>query len=380
MRRFRAVAVATAVFLSLVCASARPESESPSFRGEPVEAWVSRLKHADAAVRLAACKELMSPAKEVEPDENVCRLLANGLAPLFDDHDADIRLQAVFAWTRFASRLPNRQPHAAKALALLLGACADDDADIRLRAASALASVEPDAKVVLAPLVRLMADQGAGVRATAARALGYIAPPEAALPALIGALDDQDADVRRAAADSITSIGPAVRSATTRLVLLLDDPIEEVQNSAVEAIGKASLPEVGVPALIARYERATVNNRKAMLQALANLAPEDTRVRALLLAGLADDSVRGKALSILSSESKRDPNSWMAEAVPALLSIAGDDTCSQAMRVTSLFTLGRLGPAAAAAVPGLEKLREDASVGKTVEKVIRQIDASHAGQ
>jgi HEAT repeat protein len=380
MRRFRAVTVATAVFLGLVCASARPESESPSFRGEPIEAWVSRLKHADAAVRLAACKELMSPAKELEPDERVCRPLANGLAPLFDDHDADIRRQAAFAWTRFASRLPNRQPHAAKALALLLGSCADDDAAIRAGAAGALVLVEPDAKVVLAPLVRLMADQDAGVRATVAAALGNIAPPEAALPALVGALDDSDYAVRCAAAESIARIGPAARSATTRLVLLLDDPIELVRVRAVEAIGEASLPEVGVPALIARYERATVNNRQTMLRALANLAPEDTRVRALLLAGLADDSLRWYALSILSNESSRDPNSWMAEAVPALLSIAGDETCSQTERVTSLGTLGRLGPAAAAAVPGLEKLREDASVGKIVERVIRQIDASHAGQ
>jgi hypothetical protein len=142
-----------------------------------------------------------------------------------------------------------------------------------------------------------------------------------------------------------------------------------------------ALPEEGVPPLLARYERATVNDREAMLQALAILAPEDPRVRALLLAGLADDRLSWVALGILLSEAKASsgPKSWMSEAVPALLRIAGDEKSSQMRRYQALSTLGHLGPAAAAAVPGLEKLREDARVGKIVERVLRQIDAVPAG-
>jgi HEAT repeat protein len=135
------------------------------------------------------------------------------------------------------------------------------------------------------------------------------------------ALRSRDQDVREKAAEHLGELGPAVRVAVPALAEALHDPSEEVRGAALGALGLAgeiaqmTIPRViellnnpahrwgaasvlerigpgasnAIPHLIkAARRRATEEEQEAMLSALGAIAPDDDRVRNILLKSLRD--------------------------------------------------------------------------------------------
>src|SRR5437667_1210440 len=149
------------------------------------------------------------------------------------------------------------------------------------------------------------------------------------------ALRDSDEEIRNKAAEQLGEIGPAVRVVIPALVEALHDLSEEVRNSALAALrhagdeAQAAIPRViellnnpahrwaaalllerigpaasnAIPALIKAARRGDVLERRAPLDALAAIAPNDPRVRDILLKSLRDrrDYVRWFAADALGT-------------------------------------------------------------------------------
>ena len=182
------------------------------------------------------------------------RLAADALEKTLRDPDGGVRVSAALAlWkisrqgkalreltvTLRAGGAAGRQAAVAlgqagaepEAVAALVAALGNADADVRRAAARSLGQIGPAA---LPPLERTVAAADRQGRCAAVEAMGWIGAM--AISPLAAALKNADADVRRAAARALGRLGPAAKAAEPALVDALTDAHDEVRAAAAKAL------------------------------------------------------------------------------------------------------------------------------------------------
>ena len=260
--------------------------------------------------------------------------------------------------------------------------------EIRLQACMALGAIGSDAKEALPGLLKLLQnDSLAGVRYSAAFAIGGIGvADEGAISALNAAIESNDKFLATVAAAALLRIQPGNKKESAKAVKLLLDGLqtgdERIRQASARALFelKTSSDVLG-PALIAALKNSDPAVAKDSLQALGALGPAFLPQIAELLA---NPELRGYALMVLArfgadakgatpqlaamlDDPKLEPmmrrevqyvlgkiGPAAAPAVPQLIASLGND--SERVRNSAIFALGKIGPGAKSAVPALEKL------------------------
>src|SRR5262249_22150066 len=108
-------------------------------------------------------------------------------------------------------------------------------------------NIGPEAAPAVADLIRALSDDQADVRASAARALSHIGPKaEPAVPHLVKNMDrKQPALVRRFSCEALSRIGEGLKPGIPDIIRALkDDPDATVRQRAVWALGRLSADEL----------------------------------------------------------------------------------------------------------------------------------------
>jgi len=195
-------------------------------------------------------------------------------------------------------------------------------------------------------------------KAYAARGLGLFGPEAAvAVPDLIAALQDKDKWVRSAAAGALGDIGPKARAAVPDLIKGLNDPDTNFQLGCVIGLKGAAQdsPEV-IPIYWKLLSDPDSNTRAWTVSALGAMQVEQETATKLLVDTLQDenDNVRSSAAASLGQIGPA-----AASAVPQLQRLLeteeqrADNPLSELACWKILEALEKMGPAARAAVPML---------------------------
>lgn len=314
MRTFTATCV--------VCASLTVlgHAQEDTFRPvEPVAWWTRQLHEGDPQARRRAITALT----HLDP------MLAEAVAPMIAalaDEDAQVRRIAAAGIEEIAcsSSAPTgdiepQERSTKKALfekareaipALLL--VVEHDPPNRDLAVSALASLGSLPVEAIPPMVSCLHDPNERIGDCAARALGAVLPD--GIAPLVQALTDKQAAVRRAAAQALGDVGPKAESAA--------------------------------PALRDALQQGDQSLRVDIATALVKIGAIRREELQFLVAGLSDPDakVRSKAASFLG-----EAPSLVHEALPALMRVLEDECLD--VRCSALTALGTIGPPAGKAAP-----------------------------
>ena len=231
------------------------------------------------------------------------------------------------------------------AMTALVAATRDADPKVRDAAAAAVGQMGPDAVPHLSELLR---HDDKYVRRQAVWALGKLGPLAApSLPGLVTALGDADPRTASGAAEALGRMGPDATDAVPALTEAMRGTnivLCRLAAKALSQVGRAALPQLLVHL---RHRDPFVRGEAAL--ALGWMGPAAaTAVFALIEALKAGDT--GRRLAPLVADGSRTP------ATPVTPAVAGPaDGC----RVNAALALGRIGPAAAAAVPALQQVAAD---------------------
>jgi HEAT repeat protein len=202
----------------------------------------------------------------------------------------------------------------------------------------ALARIGPGAEVAVPSLIRALGSQCLQVRISAAETLATIGlPVGSAVPALTAGLSDPFADGRQAMAACLAHIGAAAEPAIPALLPLLANREERVRDAA-----EAALEQIGpkaVPALIELVQTRDVQRLKAWSQSMSEVFQWHASSSADLIAA--------------------DPKKVLTNLSWAAYDIMEERSSLEAAQKAALQILGKLGPAAQAAVPALSKATAD---------------------
>lgn len=275
----------------------------------------------------------------------------------------------------------------------------------RLRAAKDLGRLGWLAREALPALVAALHDHDAKVRETAAHAIGLMGPD--ALPTLVGMLTHDDKYVRRHAVWALGKLGPLARAALADLCAALKDPDPRTASGAAQALGAMGTDGADAVPELAEAMRGT----NIVLCRLASKALSQIGAPALatLIAHLqhADPFVRGESALAIGwmGTAARSAVPFLARIVrgpeaallrtPAPLAFAHDDTDPADSdtttppqmadgttsspevncRVFAAQALGRIGPAAAVALPDLRDAVAygPAPVRAAAQQAVRQV-------
>jgi HEAT repeat protein len=200
-------------------------------------------------------------------------------------------------------------------------ALADQNPQVRLKAAEFLEMLDEDARPAVPSLIRALSDPDAFVRWATARTLGHVAPvaPAKVVPALARAMADPDPDARMAVTYALEQYRQEARVAVPALAQATQQGDAEARVAAIQA-----LPLVvnggameAVDAVAATLRDRDVRVRRAAAEALGNIQSKEAR-RAIpaLQAALndSDEDVRRLASeSLLTIRLETAPG---AEALP----------------------------------------------------------------
>ncbi len=335
------------------------------------------------------------------------------------DPSAEVRARAAHA-------LGAMGEPAKSAAAELMSLLKDEDPTVRRQAVSALAAIQPGPEVMVPLFAKLMQDSDPGVQLRVLQALAEVG--EAAVPRLIKALDNDE--VAYWSCIVLRDIGPAAKDAVPALIEKLKDPREEIRMQAVlalGAIGDAALPAVpqiatvledeyvaptatfvlgqlnAIPADAEPIIRSNAKSenpglRTVSLWALTRVHPEDKELRREatkeLVARLRDENahvrtIAARALSALPPAPEITMPIWeeaLKDADPATIHLALDALASlgapmvprlidvlqkhDQLRVEVAYTLGQMGPNAAAATDALAKLVADEDLHLATEAIL----------
>lgn len=290
----------------------------------------------------------------------------------------------VFAFVPLAGRT-NGMTTADDPLPALVAALQSADPAERLKAAKCLGRLGWLARDALPALVGALADEEPKVRETAAQAIGGMGPD--ALPALLDILRHDDKYVRRHAVWALGKLGPLARPAITDLCAALNDPDPRTASGAAQALG--SMGADGAEAVPALAEAMRGTNIVLCRLAAKALSQIGAPALATLIAHLqhADPFVRGEsalALGWVGAPARAAvpflakvlrggdtgltrtpvpldttppppalvPNS--ATITPPQLPDTPEQSAEVSCRVFAAQALGRIGPAAAGALPDLQ--------------------------
>jgi len=233
-----------------------------------------------------------------------------------------------------------------------------------------LGQIGATAKDAVPVLIEVLAENNTDIKQKAAESLGSIGPvAKEAVPALIVALEHSEDAVAKAAADALGNIGPGAKEAVPVLVKVINDKLGRVitrgsgfdtQVQAVRAAA-AALASMGteakeaVPALLAIFKDSTRPFwiKGAVLKTLVHIEPEAKTIVPVLIDALKDDEAPVRcaaaiALRRLGVEAK--------EAVPALITGLKDSNVWVVKEV--VHALVCMGAEAKDAVAALKTLRD----------------------
>ena len=265
--------------------------------------------------------------------------------------------------------------------------------DARVKAAKALGRLGGLAHDALPKLVQTLADPEPAVREAAAQAVGLMGPD--AVPHLIGMLSHEDKYVRRHAVWGLGKLGPAAAKAVPHLCASLKDPDPRTAGGAAQSLGAlgedaaAAVPDLteamrGTNIVLCRLAAKALSEVgwPALVPLIAHLRHHDPFVRgeAALALGWMGPAAAAAVDGLIEVAGTGDPNPPSVEvngrtpatvATPAPTKPPTDD----ASRLHALQALGRIGPAAGAAVPLLTAAAADKNpaVRSAAERSLRQI-------
>ena len=365
-----------------------------------VKPLADALKSADARARAGAAMALalVGPA-------------AKESAPAFPEllkTESDPAVRAALL-----SALPKIGLDPRAAVPLLIGGIKDDDERVRHAAINALVPMRAGRELSLAALTALLKDENAANRQRAARALGRMGPDASpAVPALIEAARTSPADA--SLANALAEIGPAslpailsaLRDAPApdagrllgllrgfgapagpALVEALKHPAGQVRAAAALALGGIGHgAKVAQEPLFAQAADAEAPPRAAALRALVALEADSQRLKPMLESALRDAAPDVRRAGAAGLARYGGAN---ALGVAGLVELLDDE--NPASRLSAIDELGKMGAAAATAVPALMERLTDAdlqmqviaAIGKVgplaVPAVTRLIELAKAG-
>jgi HEAT repeat protein len=318
-----------------------------SARDERITSLVEQLKSQDWKVRRSAVSDLGEIAPEAKK-----ALLA--LIETLKDEDSRVRRSAAEALARTG-------PAAARAVPRLTELLSDEDSAVRQAAASTLGSIGPKAKKAISALSTLLKDKDPRVRASAAEALGGIGPRAAeAIPALVASVKDKDPRVRASAAEALARSGPQAAQTVPTLSKLLADEDADVREAAANTLGQIGKP--AVPTLIAGLKSGNPVFLQAVTNALGKIGPPAVPALIETLTNPKEKVLARQYAAIALTKVGNNPK----EIVPALAGRLEDK--ESAIRRSAAGALGKIGPAARAALPRLI----DMSGNETEDPVVRE--------
>ncbi len=269
------------------------------------------------------------------------------------DQDEDVRYMAVHA-------LVNQNTLSGAAAQALIGACQDQEQNVRYVATWALGNQRTLSEAAVQALIGACQDQDKDVRYVAARALGHQSPlSEGAVQVLIGACQDQERSVRSEAASALGKQSPLSEATVRALISACQDQDKGVRSAAVSALGKQSpLSEAAVRALIGACQDQDKDVRSAAAHALKKQSPlSEAAVRALIVACQdQDEGIRDAAASVLERQSR------LSEAAVQALIVACQDQ-DEGVRVAAASVLGKQSTLSEAAVQALISAFQDQDEG-----------------
>jgi HEAT repeat protein len=186
------------------------------------------LKDADPATRLAAAEALAQTGSDGKS-------AAAGLVPLLQDSDKAVRLAAVVALGRVT---PEGASAIAETMAKMLGN--EKDAGMKSELATSLGLLAEKSSTVVTALAKLLTEPEEDLRRKTARILGTFRT--AAAPAADALLKAAEADkVKEIRADAVhafgSALGPALKTRSKDILMLLKDPEFEVRLAVIEEVG-----------------------------------------------------------------------------------------------------------------------------------------------
>ncbi len=267
------------------------------------------------------------------------------------DESAEIRQQAIGILCAAA----RRDGHLVDDFSSLLG---DEDPSVQRRAIDALRSLGPLGRRTLPLVIEKLASGHSEVRWAAASMIGSHGPAGAeAVPALSALLDDPAPEFRAHAAQVLGQLGAAAQPALGELTALLDDEHVTVRAPAVATLGNLDLePEQLRPHLAKALQDEESDVRRAALRGIRRFGRRGTIfVPDLIL--LATNDQQGRYLSrVLRQYERYGPDT---RSIPEFVQRLGHE--HETVRLLAIKFLGLAGPAAADAIPHLERLHEDPS-------------------
>ncbi len=194
----------------------------------------------------------------------------------------------------------------------------DPNREIRRKAVGDMGMIEPGAKEAVPALRMVLRDDDLEMRQWATRCLWQIGVGvESAIPELLKGIESPDRELRRLSVTVLGKIGPAAKSAVPKLISFLRDPGSDVCSEAIDALGGIG----GAEAASAMAE---------LLPLLGDSSPQKARAAKKAVAKLAPDNL------------------------PEL--IKGLKNSNLAVRLDVVKILGKVGPKAKDAVPGLMEM------------------------
>jgi HEAT repeat protein len=253
------------------------------FKDKSLQAWLEQLRNGKPKERAAAARML---AENLEPKDTAA---ISPLIVALKDKDELVRSYAVKGLGRFGPLDKEAIPALIEvagekykskygmdvaetlgkigpvAIPAMLAALEHKDAKVRQHVAEGLGKMGRSARSALPALAEALQDKDKGVRAAAAYAMAAIGPAAEHVAPLLRALADEDSIVRFAAARALGRIGPAARKAGPALVKALDD--KEVAYPAAEALARIGPPREAIPAFIRLLKKDDAANKGRLLYA-----------------------------------------------------------------------------------------------------------------
>lgn len=193
----------------------------------------------------------------------------------------------------------------------------DPNREIRIKTVRDMGMIETGAKEAVPALIKILRDNDLEMRQWATRCLWMIGVGiESAIPELLKGIESHDKELRRLSVTVLGKIGPAAKSAVPKLISFVRDPGSLVSSDAIEALGRIGGAEA------------------------ASIMPE--------------------LIPLLSDSSPYQ--SWAKKAVAQLAPynlpelIKGLKSSNLTVRVEVIEALGKVGPKAKDAVPGLMEI------------------------
>jgi len=217
-------------------------------------------------------------------------------------------------------------------------------------------------------LVEALESPDPEARWMAAARLGELGPAaQEAVPALVCALDDPDNTVRMYVIGALYRIGPSAKSAVPALIRGLAADREIDRSGCAGALGMIGPDARAAVPLIAEMleEEKDPNTRTCAAKALGRIGPAARDAVSALERVLADNEVRSY-VRIAAARALWRITGDAEKAVPVLVSVLEGDKGNW----VAALALAEIGPAAAAAVPAVEKVagQEDSfTVGVALE-------------